>query len=268
MALLAPHLRAAALACVGLGVAACVFGYRGEVEFVGEASLAGIDTVQLQLPATELMIRGEPGRGSITWEGRWITVGGSAEDALRGARTAAVVWESWESIGRLHAELPLEIRDLTSLDQLAIESSTAVAHEISGAGDVSISGIDAYVFVDLEGGDVSITGGVEQLRVRTGRGAVEIDTAAAVDVYSGVGSVRVISESNREILVDANGSVEVELAQFGNVEIDIAEAGQIIVLLGDIAHVGSGSYRRTIGSGTRELRIRANGGSVEVRELK
>ncbi|MFO7561592.1 MAG: hypothetical protein R6X02_03015 [Enhygromyxa sp.] len=256
----------AALAC--LGVAACVFGFRGEVELVGEASLAGLETVQLHLPATELSIRGEPARSTIRWAGSFITLGGSSEDALRGARSADLVWDSWASIGRLWADLPVEIRDLTSLDDLEVESSAALAHEIIGAGKVSITGIDGFVSVDLEGGDVTITGGLEQLRVRTERGSVDLHTAAAVDLYSGIGSVHVASEANGEILIDASGSVLVELAQFGNLDLDIADAGQILVLLDDVAHVGAGSYRRAIGPATRELRIRAGGGPVEVRELE
>jgi hypothetical protein len=252
-----------------LALGACVFGFRGEVEFADEASLAGLDTVQLQLPATDLSIRGQSDRTTITWEGRFISVGGSSEDALRSARSAALTWEweTWASIGRLSADLPLEIRDLTSLDYLAVESSSAVAHEIIGAGNVTITDIDAFVSVELEGGDVAITGGLQQLRVRTERGDVQLDTSASVDVYSGVGTVRVTSQSNRAIVIDASGLVVIELAQFGNLDIDVAEAGQITVLLGDVAHVGTGSYRRAVGTATRKLWVRANGGPVEIREL-
>ncbi|MCA9687324.1 MAG: hypothetical protein KC457_34505, partial [Myxococcales bacterium] len=142
---LAPHAHVSILALAT--IAGCVFGFRGEVEFAGDASLAGIDTVQLHLPATELTLVGDPLRSTIDWRGTWSTLGGSANDALAGGNRADLRWERWEQIGRLSADLSPDLRDITSLDELTVESASDRAHEIVGTGDVFITGIDDYIAV-------------------------------------------------------------------------------------------------------------------------
>lgn len=265
----AASVMAALLPCAVLGAAlgACVFGFRGEVEFADEASLVGLETVQLQLPATELVVTGDSARTFIDWQGTWVTLGGSANDALASARKAELSWETWEQVGRLSAALPLEVRDITSLDHLDVQTASYLAHEIVGTGDVFVSGVDAYVSVELDGGSVQILGGTEQLRVTTVRGDVLLSTSAAVDVYSGFGTVTVDAEAARDIEIDTAGSVFVKLAEVSNIDIDIDGAGEIVVELDTAAHVGAGSYRRAIGSATNKLYIRSGGGRVELAML-
>jgi hypothetical protein len=254
------------LACAAaLAVGACVFGFRGEVDVRGSASLTELDTVQLHLPPTELILTGELERTTMAWQGTWVTLGGSSDDALRSARKAALVWETWESIGRLYADVPVEIRDITSLERLEVDTATDLAHEIVGAGTVRVSGIDAYLSIDLDGGDVQVDGGREQIVVRTARGRVRLDTQADVDVETGFGGVHVRSQAGGDVLIDAHGPVLVELAEFASLDIDIAGAGRILVDLDGVAHLGTGSYRRTLGSGLRTLRIRSGRARVELR---
>ncbi|PRP93854.1 hypothetical protein ENSA5_42590 [Enhygromyxa salina] len=260
-----PRLRGA-LAC-GLGAAllgACVFGFRGEVDFADEASLAGVETVQLHLPATELVVAGDGARSFVDWQGRWVTLGGSAPDALTSAHKAELLWETWEQVGRLSASLPAEIRDITALDSLEVQTASYIAHEIVGTGDVFVTGVDAYVSVELDGGDVQILGGTEQLRVHTTRGDVELSTSAAVDVYSGFGRVTVDAEAGRDIEIETTGQVVVNLAKVSDLDIDIEGAGALVIDLDTASHVGAGNYRRSIGQASAALRVRSHGGRVEL----
>jgi hypothetical protein len=246
------------------GLSACVFGFRGEADFAGEASLAGLDTVTLELPPTELVLAGDATRNFIDWQGTWASIGGSSADALAAARIPDLRWESFQSVGRLSALVSLELRDLTSLEHLDVQSASYLAHEIIGSGSVFVTGIDAYVSVTLDGGDVEILGGVEQLHVSTARGDIDITTSAAVDAHSGVGRVTVRAEVPRDIEIDTVGRVRVELADASNFDLDIDGAGQVNVQLEGIAHIGTGTYRRVVGAGTHTLRVRSNGGSVDV----
>jgi hypothetical protein len=248
------------LGCVG----ACVLGFRGEADFAGEASLAEIDTVMLDLPPTELVLAGDAARSYIDWQGTWVSIGGSSADALAAARAPQLSWESFQTVGRLSALVGIELRDLTSLEHLDVQSASYLAHEIVGTGSVFVTGIDAYVSVTLDGGDVEILGGTEQLHVSTTRGNIDLTTSAAVDAYSGIGRVTVRAEVPRDIEIDTTGRVRVELADASNFDIDIEGAGLVVVELDDVAHIGPGSYRRVIGAGSHTLRIRSNGGAVDV----
>ena len=183
------------------------------------------------------------------------------------ARAPELVWESFQGVGRLSADVDVSIRDLTSLEHLDVQSATYLAHEIVGTGNVFVTGIDAYVSVSLDGGDIQILGGTEQLHVNTSRGDIELTTSAAVDARSGSGSVTVRSEVPNDIEIDTTGSVRVELADATNVDIDVAGAGKVVVQLDSAAHIGSGSYRRIIGAGAHTLHIRSNGGAVDILAL-
>jgi hypothetical protein len=243
---------------------ACVLGFRGEADFAGEASLNGLDTVMLDLPPTELVLAGDAARSYIDWQGTWVSIGGSSADALAAARAPQLSWESFQTVGRLSALVGIELRDLTSLEHLDVQSASYLAHEIVGTGSVFVTGIDAYVSVTLDGGDVEILGGTEQLHVSTTRGDIDLTTSAAVDAYSGIGRVTVRAEVPRDIEIDTTGRVRVELADASNFDIDIEGAGLVVVELDDVAHIGPGSYRRVIGAGSHTLRIRSNGGAVDV----
>lgn len=246
---------------------ACVFGFRGEVEFADEAELAGLQTVQIEVPPTTLTLRGDPDRTFVDWAGTWASLGGGSNEALETARKAEMRWETWEEVGRLSPQLPLEIRDITSLDHLDVDSAAYLAHEIHGTGDVSVTGIDAYLLVDLDGGDVEILGGLEQIVVDNSRGDLSIASAAAVDAKVQIGAVDIESEAPRELLVDTVGPVTIQLSDADDLTLDIADAGRIIVELDSAAHVGSGSYTRTVGDGDRRIRVRAGGGPVEISML-
>lgn len=246
-------------------IAGCVFGFRGQVPFSDEADLSGLDTVSLDLPATSLVVVGDASRSFIDWSGSWTTLGGSSQDALSQARKAALVWETWGSIGRLSASVPLETRDITSLDALEVESASYLAHEIVGSGDVFVSNIDAYVSVELDGGNVEIIGGAETLAVATARGSIELTTSAAVSATSGFGEVRVELEAARDVEIETLGAVTVALADASSLDIDIDDAGQIRVELDGVAHLGAGSYRRSVGPAANRLWIRAGGGPVTLR---
>jgi hypothetical protein len=252
------------LLCVGVSVGACVFGFRGESEFAGEASLAELDTVSLDLPATELVLIGDAARNYIDWQGTWVSIGGSSNDALAAANSPELRWESFQGVGRLSALVDVALRDVTSLEHLDVQSASYLAHEIVGTGNVFVSGIDAYVSVTLDGGDVEILGGIEQLHVSTARGDIDLTTSAAVDVYSAAGRVTVRAEVPRDIEIETTGRVRVELANTGDLDldIDIDGAGRVEVQLDGVSHLGAGTYRRVIGAGSHQLHVRSNGGEV------
>lgn len=250
-----------------LGMAACVLGFRGESEFAGEASLGDLDTVTLELPPTELVLAGDAARNYIDWQGTWMSVGGSSADALAAANGPELRWESFQGVGRLSALVDVSLRDLTSLEHLDVQSASYVAHEIVGTGNVFITGIDAYVSVTLDGGDVEILGGLEQLHVSTKRGDIDLTTSAAVDAYSGAGRVTVRAEVPRDIEIETSGRVRIELADVNDLDIDITGAGRVDVQLEGIAHIGAGTYRRIVGAGSNKLYVRSNGGDVDLTML-
>jgi|GEM_PF-3121201 len=265
-----PSSRTWALLWVGsvglaLAVSACVFGLRGQLNFSEGASLDDLQTVQIQLPATELTVIGDPSRSRADWSGSWSTLGGTAKSALEDAAKAELRWETWGHIGRLSAVLPIDIRDITKLDSLKFETSSSLAHEIEGAGDVFVTGIDAFVSIELIGGNVEVLGGLEQIRVETGIGNIRVSTGAGVDLRTKDGHTRVSSLAFAPVFVDSEGPVTIELEDAEDLDIDVRNAGQIILDLDTAAHIGEGSYLRTLGSGSRAIQIRAGGGDVVLR---
>jgi len=245
-----------------------VFGYRGAVPIVGEASLAELDTVVLELPATELELVGSPGASDLTWQGRFVTLGASPKDALASAEQLELRWETYARVGRLFAVLPTELADISELEQLRVESASELAHEIIGAGAVVVSGIDGFLSVELSSGSVQVEGGLDEIRVDTGSGWVALHSAARVDVRSGAGAIDLELDDPRSTFVTTAGPVDIAVASGDDLAIDIADAGVIVVELDGVAHVGRGSFRRTLGSGSRPLQVRAGGGRVDLRMLE
>ncbi|MFV8756509.1 hypothetical protein ACNOYE_38680 [Nannocystaceae bacterium ST9] len=265
LAMFAPrHLRLALLAALATG---CVFGYRGAVPFAGEATLAGIDTVIIDLPPTELQLTGVADAIDVTWQGRFVALGASRKDALAQAERLDPSWESWERIGRLYADLPADLESISQLEQIRIESAATLAHEIHGEGSLFVSGIDAFLSIDMVSGSVEVYGGLDEIRVELGTGSVVLRTAARVEVESGGGPVELELDDPRATRVDCEGSVDIALAITDDLAIDIAEAGEIVVDLDEVAHLGKGSFQRNLGDASRPLRVRAGGGRVELRML-
>lgn len=246
----------------------CVFGYRGAVPFAGQAALAGLDTVMLELPPTDLELVGSPDASSIRWQGRFVALGASPRDALASAEQLELSWETWQRVGRLYADLPIDLEDISELEQLRVDSLSHVAHEITGAGTVSVEGIDAFLAITLSSGSVEVQGGLDEIRVTTGAGWVALHTGAAVVVDSGDGAVDLELEDPRSTLVTTAGPVDIAVAISDDLAIDIAEAGVIVVELDGVAHVGKGSFQRNLGAGTRPMRVRAGGGRVDLRMLE
>jgi hypothetical protein len=245
----------------------CVFGYRGAVPFAAEATLVGIDTVVIDLPPTQMQLIGSPDALDVRWQGRFVTLGATPKDALRGAERLELAWERWERIGRLYADPPIELEEISELEQVQIESATTLAHEIHGEGTVFVTGIDAFMSFDWVSGRVEVLGGLDEIRVTIDEGAVVLETAARVVVDSGGGTVELQLDDPRSTIVDAAGPVEIAVASSDDLAIDISGAADIVVDLDAAAHVGKYSYQRTLGDGSRPLRVRAGGGRVDLRML-
>jgi hypothetical protein len=245
----------------------CVFGYRGAVPFAAEATLVGIDTVMIDLPPTELQLVGSPTALDVRWEGRFVALGAGPKDALASAERLELSWETWDRIGRLYADLPIDLEDISDLEQVRITSATTLAHEITGEGSLVVTGIDAFLAIDWTSGSVEVLGGLDEIRVALGSGGVVLRTAAAVVVDSGGGAVELELDDPRSTQVDADGPVTIAIEISDDLAIDIADAGVIVVDLDAAAHIGKGSFQRTLGDGSRPMRVRAGGGRVELHML-
>lgn len=257
----------AALGC-GLGCGlGCVFGYRGLVPFAGEATLAGVDTVRIELPPTELTLLGDPTTLDLHWEGRFVVLGATRKDALGQAELLDLQWETYQRVGRLSEAWPAAQADIAQLEQIELTSAPSRAHEIVGEGDVFVTGIDAFTSVVLETGNIEILGGLDEVRASTGEGYVYIASAARVDVEVGRGAVTLELDDPRATEVHTEGAVEIAVESSDDLAIDIADAGTIIVDLDGVAHVGQSSFHRNLGDASRPLRVRAGGGRVELRML-
>jgi hypothetical protein len=254
----------AALGC-GLG---CVFGYRGLVPFAGEATLAGIDTVRIELPPTELSLLGDPTALDLRWQGRFAVLGATRKDAIGQAEQLDLRWETYQRVGRLSEAWPAEQADIAQLEQIELSSAPSRAHEIRGEGDVFVAGIDAFTSVVLDSGNIEVFGGVDEVRATTGEGFVHIATAARVDVEVGAGAVTLELDDPRATEVHTEGPVEIAVALSDDLAIDIADAGTIVVDLDTVAHVGTSSFQRNLGAGSRPLRVRAGGGRVDLRMIE
>lgn len=248
------------------GTAACVVGFRAQAEFMGSESLAGVSTVQLRLPQTPMEVIGSPVVANMGYEGTWHATGGTAKEAERNATRAGLVFTAEEGVGRLQADIPLEVSNLVDLEMGEIRLPEAVDVEIeTSKGDVSVGGISGAVSIGIDVGDVSVTGGDGGVDVQTVIGSINLLTPGFADVETASGDVDVAQNgSPRDLYVlTESGNASIRLASDANLDLTI-EAKDIRVRTDLIRTTTEGEFSRRTGNATNRVEIRAPGGVAEV----
>lgn len=249
---------------------ACVFGWRGEAEIVGDHDLAGIETVRIDLPSTPMSIDGceplAPGAcpERLRYVLRVLATGGSEADARAHATKPALVFETDAGLARLQADIPLAVRGLVDLELDAMELPADRDLEVhTGLGDVDIHGMRGAVTVVVERGEVVIDGGDAGIAVRLGAGDIDVRTSGEVDLDTRAGDVSVVQDGGaRRVFVDAEGDVEIELASSDDLELDLVAGGSISVQTTSVVALADHELARTVGAGTIRVEIRAQGDVV------
>lgn len=254
------------LTATALTLVACVFGWRGEADLTGEHDLVGIDAVRIELPSTPLSVNGcdvEAATGCpelLRYAGRVLSTGGSASDARANARTPTLVFERDGRLGRLQADVPLQVRGLVELEMTAMELPGDRDVDLhTDLGDVEVRGIRGAVTVQTGLGDVEIHGAAGGVAAVTGGGDIEVRGAGHVDLSTDTGHVLVVQDAARDVVVAAGGDVEIELWTAGDAELDLVGDGGVSIQTSAVTALADRSYRRTLGEGVILVQVRAAG---------
>lgn len=250
---------------------ACVLGYRGEADFSASHDLEGVDEIRIELPDTPLSVSGcaagtEGCPEVLTYEGRWVSLGGTKSDAEDNAVAPRLRFTKDGGFAALQADVPLSREGLVDLEMDEVRLPDDRDLDLrTGIGDVEVVGIVASVLVDVDVGDVRVIGADEGLGVYTRRGRIEVETPGHADLRSDLGSIEVTQTSfgteggnARELTVRAGGGdVVVHLASDGDITLDVRTDGTIRVSTPAISTVTSGALERRTGSGAIRIEIDA-----------
>ncbi len=269
--------RALEAACaVGILLVGCVIGYRGEAEFAGEHDLAGTDELRVALPDTPLTIQAcqadEPDTcpALLRYDGAWVSVAGSRADARRLASRPTLRFTRDEGFASLGAELPLSVDGLVDLQMSTITLPDDRDLDLrTGVGDVTVRGVEATVVIDVEVGAVEVFGADAGLAVRTGQGAITVETAGHAELRTAEGDVRVTQTgAARDLLVDTEGgAIEVTLATDADIDLEINTRGRIVVRTPSITTVTEGHFARQNGNRSMRVRLSTPRGDVSVNSV-
>lgn len=262
----------AALLLVG-----CALGYRGEAPFTGEHDLAGTDSLRVELPDTPLTVVAcaaddpETCPESLRYDGAWLSVAGSRQDARDAAATPTLVFErdpgEAGGFATLRAEVPLAVDGTLDLElgTLALPDDRHLDLR-TGLGDVDVRGTVASVVVDVGVGDVVIRGADGGLSVRTGLGDLDIVTPGHAELHTGDGDVKLEqSGAARDLRIMTDlGDIAVALASDADIDLDIETRGRITVRTPSITLVGSGRFTRRNGDGSVRIELRSPRGAIDV----
>lgn len=250
------------------GTGGCAVQWEGEVSLEAEHDAEEVVTVQLVLPPGDVSATGVSDGDVIAYRARFIATGGTPGQAQANAEAAALVWQRFEGVGRLAADLPVELSDgvRLELDEFLLPSDRAleIRHD---DGDVSVEDHEGHVLVEVQDdGDIVVVGG-DTVAATTRHGDVRVESPGNVDVSTRVGGVRVESTlSGRDVFVDVDlGDIDVILADDGNVDLHIETKGDILVSTPQIAHIGKDHFDREVGNGTVDVVLTARFGDVTVR---
>lgn len=251
----------------------CALGYRGEAPFTGEHALEGTESLRIELPDTPLTVVAcaaddpETCPESLRYDGVWLSVAGSRQDARDAAATPTLVFERDGGFATLRAEVPLAV-DGT----LDLELGTLVLPDDrhldlrTGLGDVDVRGTEASVLVDVGVGDVVIRGADGGLSVRTGLGDLDIVTPGHAELQTSEGDVTLTqSGAARDLRIATGlGNIEVTLASDSDIDLDIETRGRITVRTPSITVVGSGRFARRNGDASVRIELRSPRGDIDV----
>lgn len=254
----------------------CALGYRGEAAFTGEHALDGTHELRIDLPDTPLTVvacaadDAPTCPATLRYEGAWLSVAGSPQDARDAATTPTLVFEREEGgFATLRAAIPLAVDGTLDLElgTLALPDDRHLDLR-TGLGDVSVRGSEASVIVDVGVGDVEVRGADGGLAVRTGLGHLDVVTPGHADLTTGEGHVSLEqSGSPRDLRVRTElGDIRVVLASDADVDLEIHTEGRITVRTASITTVGSGRFARRNGDGSIRIELRSPRGDIDVTE--
>jgi hypothetical protein len=257
----------------------CALGYRGEAAFVGEHALDDTAELRIDLPDTPLTVVAcaaddpETCPATLRYDGVWLSVAGSRQDARDAAATPTLVFERDQEPGggfaTLRAHVPLAVDGTLDLEMgtLALPDDRHLDLR-TGLGDVSVRGTEASVVVDVGVGDVEVRGADEGLAVRTGLGDVDVVTPGHAEVHTGHGDVRVEQSGfPRDLRARTElGHITVLLASDADIDLEIRTAGRITVRTRSITMIASGRVARRNGNASIRVELSSPRGDIEVRQ--
>ncbi len=252
---------------IAMTLGACVFGWHGEAEIVGDHDLAGIRTVRIDLPSTPMFVDAcepeSPGAcpERLRYVLRVLATGGTEADARAHATKPALVFERDGALARLQADIPLAVRGLVDLQLDAMELPADRDLELhTGLGDIDVHGVRGAITIEIDRGRVVVDGGDAGIAVRVGDGDIEVHARGEVDLETGAGNVLVVQDAGpRRVFIDAGGDVEVELASSDDLDLDLAAGGSISVQTTAVVALADDHLVRRVGEATIRVEIRAQG---------
>ncbi len=251
---------------LGLG---CALGYRGVTSFDAEFSVDEIDAVRLDLPDTPISVLGDPTATSLTIEGAWVSVGGSAQVAADNTTAPQFYFAREGRFAELSALIPVASADLVDLELGGVTLPIDRDLELwTGVGDIEVAQVEGNISVDIEAGRVTIFGGAEGIAVRTGAGDIEIETTGNTSATTGRGDVRIsqLGAGGNELVITTNyGSIDAILRSDANLNLDLKASGDIRVQTRTVSTVSQGSFVRQVGNGNVRIQLDAHGGDIRVR---
>lgn len=268
--------RDACCGLVGLLLAACALGFRGEAEITGEHDLSQTAELRVDLPDTPLSIEAcaadqpQTCPATLRYDGAWLTVAGSRADAREQAATPVLRFERADGFATLRAEVPLAVEGLVDLEMGELRLPDDRHLDLrTGVGDVSVRGSEASVTVDVQVGDVEIRGADGGLAVRTGQGDIDVQTPGHAELRTQAGHVRVEQTGPaRDLIVHTEqGDIVVVLASDADLELVIETQGRISVRTPSITTVTSGRFARDNGNRSTTVRLVSPRGDIEVRSV-
>jgi Putative adhesin len=254
----------------------CALGFRGEAAFTGTHSLDGTLELRIELPDTPLTVEAcaaddpETCPAELHYEGKWLSVAGSRQDARDHAATPTLVLERDEGFATLRAELPLEVEGTVDLAMGTLRLPDDRDLDLrTGLGDVEVRGSEASVVIAVDMGDVRVRGADGGLAVHTGLGDLDVVTAGHAELHTDDGHVRVEqSGAPRDLRAHTGrGEITVTLASDADLDLEIHTAGRITVRTPSITTLTSGRLVRRQGNGSIRIELRSPRGDIEVRSV-
>lgn len=258
-----------AAAGVAGSIGGCAFGYRAEGPIEGTHELGDVQTLQLRLPTTPLRVGGDF-ESSLRYRGTVGSWAGSQADASDAVTAAHLVFDVYESVGRLSFDVGVADAQTVALELEHVQLPRDRALEIDlDGGDISVTDVVGAVTVRNDRGDVLIQGAQAPIAVEVaGRGQIEVRSSGPSDVRVGDGGVWVCQQSAAasDVYVNTRGPVRVELGAATDLSVEVVHAGEIVVIHDALSSIAHGELRRTVGVGTTRVRIDSDGGDVEIRQ--